>query len=135
MANGGSMGVFDDTRTFAKNIIGKFGVVEGWYLLHQEITEISNNPTKPNQKTTRKIPIEVAIASWEVDLINETTILSGDRKCYIAYNPALEGLIKADNYIIKEEDNKEIMRYKIVTPTRPLVFKDIIAAYMVNIRM
>lgn len=129
------MGLFDDPKAFADSMIEKFGVVENWYLRYKEIISISNDPTKPNMTETKEIPIKVAISSWEIDLINEQTILSGDRKCYIAYSDELEGLIKADNYIVKKNGDVDVMKYKIVTPTKPLVFKDIVAAYMVNIRM
>lgn len=129
------MGLFDDAKAFADSMIEKFGVVESWYLRYKEIISISNDPTKPNMTETKEIPIKVAISSWEIDLINEQTILSGDRKCYIAYSDELEGLIKADNYIVKKNGDIDVMKYKIVTPTKPLVFKDIVAAYMVNIRM
>ena len=129
------MGLFDNPKAFADSMIEKFGVVENWYLRYKEIISISNDPTKPNMTETKEIPIKVAISSWEIDLINEQTILSGDRKCYIAYSDELEGLIKADNYIVKKNGDVDVMKYKIVTPTKPLVFKDIIAAYMVNIRM
>lgn len=129
------MGLFDNPKAFADSMIEKFGVVENWYLRYKEIISISNDPTKPNMTETKEIPIKVAISSWEIDLINEQTILSGDRKCYIAYSDELEGLIKADNYIVKKNGDVDVMKYKIVTPTKPLVFKDIVAAYMVNIRM
>lgn len=129
------MGMFDDPKGFAEKMIEKFGVVESWFLRYNELQGISNDPTKPNETITREIPIKVAISSWEVDLINEQTILSGDRKCYIAYSEELDGLIKADNFIVKKDGDKDVMKYKIVTPTKPLVFKDIVAAYMVNIRM
>lgn len=129
------MGMFDDPKGFAETMIEKFGVVENWFLRYNEIQGISNDPTKPNKTITRELPIKVAISSWEVDLINEQTVLSGDRKCYIAYSEELDGLIKADNYIVKKDGDNDIMKYKIVTPTKPLVFKDMVAAYMVNIRM
>lgn len=129
------MGMFDDPKGFAETMIEKFGVVENWFLRYNEIQGISNDPTKPNETTTKELPIKVAISSWEVDLINEQTILSGDRKCYIAYSEELDGLIKADNFIVKKDGDKDVMKYKIVTPTKPLVFKDMVAAYMVNIRM
>lgn len=129
------MGMFDNPKGFAETMIEKFGVVENWFLRYNEIQGISNDPTKPNETTTKELPIKVAISSWEVDLINEQTILSGDRKCYIAYSEELDGLIKADNYIVKKNGDKDVMKYKIVTPTKPLVFKDMVAAYMVNIRM
>lgn len=128
------MGLFDDPKAFADSMIEKFGVVENWFLRYKDIVSLSNDPTKPNITETKEIPIKLAISSWEIDLINEQTILSGDRKCYIAYSEELEGLIKADNYIVKKNGDVDIMKYKIVTPTKPLVFKDIIAAYMVNIR-
>lgn len=128
------MGLFDDPKAFADKMIEKFGVVENWFLRYKDIVSLSNDPTKPNITETKEIPIKLAISSWEIDLINEQTILSGDRKCYIAYSEELEGLIKADNYIVKKNGDVDIMKYKIVTPTKPLVFKDIIAAYMVNIR-
>lgn len=128
------MGLFDDPKSFADKMIEKFGVVEYWYLRYKDILSLSNDPTKPNLTETKEIPIKLAISSWEIDLINEQTILSGDRKCYIAYIEELEGLIKADNYIVKKDGDIDVMKYKIVTPTQPLVFKDIIAAYMVNIR-
>ena len=129
------MGLFDDPKSFADKMIEKFGVVENWFLRYKDIVSLSNDPTKPNLTETKEIPIKLAISSWEIDLINEQTILSGDRKCYIAYSEELEGLIKADNYIVKKDGDIDVMKYKIVTPTKPLVFKDIIAAYMVNIRM
>lgn len=129
------MGMFDDPKGFTEKMIEKFGVVENWFLRYNELQEISNDPTKPNETITKELPIKVAISSWEVDLINEQTILSGDRKCYIAYDEEIDGLIKADNFIVKKDGDKDIMKYKIVTPTKPLVFKDIVAAYMVNIRM
>lgn len=129
------MGLFDDPKSFADTMIEKFGVVENWFLRYKDIVSLSNDPTKPNLTETKEIPIKLAISSWEIDLINEQTILSGDRKCYIAYSEELEGLIKADNYIVKKNGDVDVMKYKIVTPTKPLVFKDIIAAYMVNIRM
>lgn len=129
------MGLFDDPKSFADKMIEKFGVVENWFLRYKDIVSLSNDPTKPNMTETKEIPIRVAISSWEIDLINEQTILSGDRKCYIAYSDELEGLIKADNYIVKKDGDIDVMKYKIVTPTKPLVFKDIVAAYMVNIRM
>lgn len=129
------MGLFDNPKAFADKMIEKFGVVENWFLRYKDIVSLSNDPTKPNLTETKEIPIKLAISSWEIDLINEQTILSGDRKCYIAYSEELEGLIKADNYIVKKNGDVDIMKYKIVTPTKPLVFKDIIAAYMVNIRM
>lgn len=129
------MGMFDNPKGFAETMIEKFGVVENWFLRYNEIQGISNDPTKPNETITKELPIKVAISSWEVDLINEQTILSGDRKCYIAYSEELDGLIKADNYIVKKNGDKDVMKYKIVTPTKPLVFKDMVAAYMVNIRM
>lgn len=128
------MGLFDDPKAFADKMIEKFGVVENWFLRYKDIVSLSNDPTKPNITETKEIPIKLAISSWEIDLINEQTILSGDRKCYIAYSEELEGLIKADNYIVKKNGDVDVMKYKIVTPTKPLVFKDIIAAYMVNIR-
>lgn len=128
------MGLFDDPKSFADKMIEKFGVVENWFLRYKDIVSLSNDPTKPNLTETKEIPIKLAISSWEIDLINEQTILSGDRKCYIAYSEELEGLIKADNYIVKKNGDVDVMKYKIVTPTKPLVFKDIIAAYMVNIR-
>lgn len=128
------MGLFDDPKSFADTMIEKFGVVENWFLRYKDIVSLSNDPTKPNLTETKEIPIKLAISSWEIDLINEQTILSGDRKCYIAYSEELEGLIKADNYIIKKNGDVDVMKYKIVTPTKPLVFKDIVAAYMVNIR-
>lgn len=129
------MGLFDDPKSFADKMIEKFGVVENWFLRYKDIVSLSNDPTKPNMTETKEIPIKVAISSWEIDLINEQTILSGDRKCYIAYSEELEGLIKADNFIVKKNGDVDVMKYKIVTPTKPLVFKDIVAAYMVNIRM
>lgn len=129
------MGLFDDPKSFADKMIEKFGVVENWFLRYKDIVSLSNDPTKPNLTETKEIPIKLAISSWEIDLINEQTILSGDRKCYIAYSEELEGLIKADNYIVKKNGDVDVMKYKIVTPTKPLVFKDIVAAYMVNIRM
>lgn len=128
------MGLFDDPKSFADTMIEKFGVVENWFLRYKDIVSLSNDPTKPNLTETKEIPIKLAISSWEIDLINEQTILSGDRKCYIAYSEELEGLIKADNYIVKKNGDVDVMKYKIVTPTKPLVFKDIVAAYMVNIR-
>lgn len=128
------MGLFDDPKSFADGMIEKFGVVENWFLRYKDIVSLSNDPTKPNVTETKEIPIKLAISSWEIDLINEQTILSGDRKCYIAYSEELEGLIKADNYIVKKNGDVDVMKYKIVTPTKPLVFKDIVAAYMVNIR-
>lgn len=129
------MGMFDDPQGFSEKMIEKFGVVENWFLRYNEMQEISDDPTRPNETVTIEIPIKVAISSWEVDLINEQTILSGDRKCYIAYKQEIDGLIKADNYIVKKNGDKDIMKYKIVTPTKPLVYKDIVAAYMANIRM
>lgn len=129
------MGLFDNPKEFADEMITKFGVVENWYLRYKDILELSEDPTKPNTTITKEIPIKVAIASWEIDLINEQTILSGDRKCYISYTPELDGLIKPDNLIVKKDGDNDIMKYKIVTPTKPLVFKDIISAYLVNIRM
>lgn len=128
------MGLFDDPKSFTDKMIEKFGVVENWFLRYKDIVSLSNDPTKPNITETKEIPIKLAISSWEIDLINEQTILSGDRKCYIAYSEELEGLIKADNYIVKKNGDIDVMKYKIVTPTKPLVFKDIVAAYMVNIR-
>lgn len=129
------MGMFDDPQGFAEEMIEKFGVVENWFLRYNELQVISNDPTKPNEVVTKELPIKVAISSWEVDLINEETILSGDRKCYVAYNEEIDGLVKADNFIVKKNGDKDVMKYKIVTPTKPLVYKDIVVAYMVNIRM
>lgn len=129
------MGLFDNPVEFATKMIEKFGLTDGWYLSSELKVIDSDNPTKIDRIETVEIPIRIAISSWDIELIDNTTILNSDRKGYIAYSDDIRDLVKADNFIVQYSDEVIINKYKIVTPTKPLEVKGQIGAYLVNLRI
>lgn len=132
------MGLFDTPTSpakFAKQMIDKFGETESWYLEYEEEVGISNNPTDKPKTLLVSVPIAIAIVAWEISLIDNTTILNGDRKCYIAYSDDIKDKVKAGNYLVKKDINgNKLEELKIVTPVTNLSFKGAIASYVVNVR-
>lgn len=131
------MGLFETPtapRNFAEVMIDKFGVSEGWYLEYDNETRISSNPTESPVITKIKVPIKIAITSWGIENIDNATILNEDRKGYIAFSDEIEKNVKAGNFIVNIQDYTEVMRYKIVTPTFAISFKDKISCFVANLR-
>lgn len=133
MARQGILSSPDNLEQFASGMIKKFGVENVWFYEKTSIIENANDPTDVGDKIIEYIPITIAILSWNVELINNTTILQGDRKGYIAYFDGISD-IKAGDYIVKKDGDTIKARLKIVVPTQPQEYKDKIVALLVNLR-
>lgn len=129
------MGLFDAPLEFADKMISKFGLTNNWYLLSETKIKDATNPTKIDRVEVLEIPIKIAISSWDIELIDNTTILNSDRKGYILYSDDIRDYVKADNFVVQYSGEVMINKYKIVTPTKPLEFKGQISAYLVNLRI
>lgn len=130
------MGILDkpqNLKTFVAEMINKFGTKGVWYYEKATIIENINDPTSVGDKIVEYVPLDIAIMSWSVELINDTTILQGDRKGFISEFKYI-GTVKPGDYIVKLQDGVVTSRMKIVAPIQPKEYKDTLVALMVNLR-
>lgn len=132
--NNGILSSSQNLKTFVDTMLIKFGVKDVWYY---EMVESENDPLDPldgQHRIYKHIPITIAITAWSEELINNTTILQGDKQGWIGYKDELSTL-KVGDRIVKLDKNEEVKQsLKIVAPFLPQEYKDEIVAYMVNLR-
>lgn len=120
--------------SFATFMITSYGTTDVWKYEKIVYKENNDNPLAADTKSVVLIPLSIAIVAWSDELINNTTILQGDKQGWIAYTDDLENLQVGD-YVVKQDSNgQEISRLRIVAPTQPQEYKEKIVAFMVNLR-